>query len=37
MDENKTLIAKPALVIALKSANMDLMEMGFVVAFNAKV
>lgn len=35
MEENKTLIAKPALVISLKSVKTALSEKVFVVVFNA--
>jgi hypothetical protein len=36
MEENKTLTAKPAFVISLKSVTTDLIEKGALVAFKAE-
>ncbi|BDU24758.1 hypothetical protein FLGSB24_15020 [Flavobacterium sp. GSB-24] len=37
IEENKTLIANPALVISLKSRNIDLIDNVFFAAFNTVV
>lgn len=37
IEENKTLIAKPALVISLKSRNIDFNEIVFLVVLNSMI